>query len=95
MKQVRTIDKFLHTWISALIVLVVGSFLFYICKEKPVYSAFVGWAVALAIGILKEFLWDKFLKKGTFSVADLAADFIGSATGLVGGLILFCNTINI
>lgn len=60
-------DKLLHFLISALLTFVLNCFL-------P-----ISWAVgtAIVIGVLKEVVWDKLLKKGTFELEDMFANMIG------------------
>jgi len=38
----------------------------------------IGLIVALAVGVLKEIVWDAKLKKGTFQWKDILFDFLGS-----------------
>lgn len=38
----------------------------------------IGFIVALAVGVLKEIVWDAKMKKGTFQWKDILFDFLGS-----------------
>lgn len=51
--------------------------LFYWKTEKNVLSNFLGALVAASIGAGKEYIHDRYLKRGTFSVLDLEADYRG------------------
>lgn len=56
-----------------------------------VLAAFLPWWAAvlftLAIGIVKELVWDKLLKKGTAEWRDIISDLVGIAMGGVLALI--------
>lgn len=45
----------------------------------------IGFIIALAVGVLKEIVWDAKLKKGTFEWKDILFDFLGgvAAFGLM------------
>ena len=66
-------DKLLHIAFTMLIELI--CFLYF------------GFLPAVLVGalipVLKEFVWDKALKKGTFDYADLAADGLGWIIGII------------
>lgn len=57
--------------------------------ERNVFSNFMGVIGALSIGLAKEYVYDKAMKRGTFSALDIEADVRGC---LYGGVI---NSINI
>lgn len=66
-------DKSLHIMIStALVVLFFGIF----------KSIFIATIITMLLGLIKEFVWDKYLKNGTYSNQDLLADFIGTIIGI-------------
>ena len=66
-------DGLLHIICSAIIVAVCGVFM-------PVWAAAI---IGAIIGIGKEFVWDKWLGKGTFDVKDLVADAVGILIGCI------------
>ena len=41
----------------------------------------IGLGVAITFSLLKEFVWDKWLKKGCFEIADLIANGLGILEG--------------
>jgi hypothetical protein len=69
------IDGLLHVIVSVLIVLIVQIF-------GPWWVAVLA---ALLAGLAKEYIWDKWLKRGTFEVKDLKCDL----TGIVLGCLAF------
>lgn len=70
------VDGLLHVIVSVLIVLIVQ-----ICS--PWWAAVL---VAIVVGLVKEFVWDRWLKKGTFEVKDLLCDVIGILIGCLAFL---------
>ena len=60
-------DKLLHFFASATIMAVLAYFL-------PLVVAFL---ITFGIGIAKEVIWDKMMKKGTPELRDITADFFG------------------
>lgn len=69
------ISGLLHILLSTAIVLIVQVF-------APWWVAVL---VAVLIGLAKEFVWDRWMKKGTFEVKDLLCDL----TGIVLGCLAF------
>jgi len=65
-------DKYAHAAGSAIIVGLVSLF---------TGSIIAGMLVAIGAGIAKEVVWDRLLKRGTFSWADLGADAVGVGAG--------------
>ena len=55
--------------------------IFSIWNSNHINSILLGALVMLAIGILKEVIWDKLMKKGAFEYGDLIADLLGCVTG--------------
>jgi len=68
-------DKVLHIKYGFVISLIVGA----------VFTPIVGFCIGTLIGILKEIIWDYFMKKGTPEVMDAVATSAGS---LVATLLL-------
>lgn len=66
-------DGLMHIICSALIMGVIGHFL-------PLWLAAV---ITLVIGLLKELVWDKMMKKGTLEAKDVLCDVIGILIGLI------------
>jgi len=50
---------------------------------SAVLAYFLGFAIALTIGILKEYLWDDKMKKGTPDIYDIYADTVGCWLGVL------------
>lgn len=48
----------------------------------------LGLGMAVLAGILKDVVWDKFLKKGTFEVLDIFFTGVGGVIGMVVAIIL-------
>lgn len=69
------ISGLLHILLSAAIVLIVQIF----------SSWWVAVLAALLAGLAKEYIWDRWLKRGTFEVKDLLCDL----TGIVLGCLAF------
>ncbi len=66
-------DGLAHILASLVLCAVLGAFL-------PLWAAVL---ITLAIGIAKELVWDKWLKKGTAEWKDIIADAVGIALGAV------------
>lgn len=66
-------DGVLHVICSAVICSVLGWVL-------PAWAAAV---LAMAVGVGKEVVWDKWMGRGTFDKKDLAADALGVLLGLL------------
>ena len=76
MKRILTYfgqDGLLHILCSLVLCAVLGAFL-------PLWAAVL---VTLAVGFIKELVWDKLLKKGTAEWRDIIADAVGIALGAV------------
>lgn len=67
------LDGLLHIICCMVIMQLSGNFL-------PLWVAVL---ITAAIGLGKEFIWDKWLKKGTFEKRDLLADAVGIILGLI------------
>lgn len=67
MKRLLQSDKLLHNFINYIIVLTISLFT----------NFFIGLTVAITVSLLKEFLWDKKLKKGCFEIMDLISNCLG------------------
>lgn len=66
-KQLLQTDKLLHNFINYIIVFTLAILVNY----------WVGLVTAIIVSLLKEFIWDKLLKKGCFEVVDLVANALG------------------
>lgn len=71
LKQLIQIDKITHNLINYAIL-----FTFAVLTKY-----WIGLIVAITFSLLKEFVWDKWLKKGTFEIADLVSDGLGIIEG--------------
>ena len=67
------VDGLLHISCCMVIMQLLGNFL-------PLWAAVL---ITAAIGLGKEFIWDRRLKKGTFEKRDLLADAVGIVLGLI------------
>lgn len=73
----KGIDKIYHLVAGFLIALIFGLI-------NPVF----GLGMAVLVGLLKDVIWDKFLKKGTFEVLDIFFTGVGGVIGMVVAIIL-------
>lgn len=76
-------DKTLHVWAGIILSLGGGFLFYYFTPVMPIIACLVGLAFGTLVGVLKEVLWDKKLKKGTFSKLDIFSTFWGSLVGSV------------
>ena len=67
MKRLLQTDKLVHNLLNYSILFTIA----------VLYRYWVGLVVCVILDLLKEFLWDKKLKKGTYEVADLIANGLG------------------
>lgn len=72
-----TEDKAMHFMACALVAALAGSLL-------PWWA---GAVMALGIGIAKELVWDMWMKRGTASWGDFAADVLGIPVGIMIALL--------
>lgn len=70
-------DKLYHFIAGVIIALIFGLI-------NPV----LGLGMAVLAGLLKDVVWDKFLKKGTFEVLDIFFTAVGGVIGMVVAIIL-------
>ena len=77
LKQLIQIDKITHNLINYAIL-----FTFAVLTKY-----WIGLIIALTFSLLKEFVWDKWLKKGTFEIADLVSNGLGIIEGSIMYLI--------
>lgn len=79
-------DKVLHFLVCMVIVM-----LLYNLTESIWTSSFV----TIVMGVIKELLVDKFVRKGETDIDDLWANILGVCAGIILlGLIALCNTIH-
>ena len=71
LKQLIQTDKLTHNLINYVIVFTLAILTKY----------WIGLCVALTFSLLKEFVWDKWLKKGCFEIADLISNGLGIIEG--------------
>ena len=74
-------DTTLHVYAGIVISLIIGFLSYYFTLIYPIVACAIGLASGTLVGVLKEFIWDKYLKKGTFSKIDMFSTFWGSLTG--------------
>lgn len=77
LKQLFQLDKLIHNLINYSIVFTLSVLTNYL----------IGLCVALTLSLLKEFIWDKLLKKGNFEIADLVSNGLGIIEGTIMYLI--------
>lgn len=75
-------DSQFHIYAGNIITGYLGSSAYY-WGISPLKSVFIGGAAGFAAGAGKEYIYDRYLKKGTFSKQDMYDTFWGSATGMV------------
>lgn len=71
MKQLLQTDKLVHNLINYIIV-----FTFAVLTNY-----WIGLTTAIVVSLIKEFVWDKWLKKGCFEIADLVSNGLGIVEG--------------
>lgn len=71
LKQLIQTDKLTHNLINYCILFTLAILTNY----------WIGLCVALILSFLKEFVWDKWLKKGCFEIADLVSNGLGIVEG--------------
>lgn|SRR5574343_523750 len=76
-------DKVLHVYAGILVAIVGGFSIYYFTTVMPIIACICGAFIGALSGILKEFFWDKYLKKGTFDKQDMFMTFWGSLVGSV------------
>lgn len=62
-----------HIILSAIILIILAIFL----------PKIIAAAITLGLGLFKEFVYDKYMKKGTFDKKDIVADIVGIIIGLL------------
>jgi glycopeptide antibiotics resistance protein len=67
MKQLLQTDKLLHNLINYIIVFTLS----------VLTSYWIGLTTAIVVSLIKEFVWDKLLKKGCFEIMDLISNTLG------------------
>lgn len=65
------LDKWMHLIVGFTIVTTISLFL----------PAWVGFTLGVLATLAKDFIWDKWLKKGTFELADIYCGVVGSFIG--------------
>ena len=71
LKKLTQIDKLTHNLINYAILFTLAVLTKY----------WIGLIVAVVFSCLKEFVWDKWLKKGCFEIADLVSNCLGIIEG--------------
>ena len=79
MKQLLQTDKLTHNLINYIIVFTLSVLTNY----------WIGLTTAIVVSLLKEFVWDKWLKKGCFEIADLISNLLGIVEGSIMYLIYY------
>lgn len=85
-------DKLLHFTSSIVLACMVALVCVMAWSMRPMVAAFIGADVSFIVGLLKEFVWDRMLGRGTFELEDILSDALGSIVGflLVWGLLSAC-----
>jgi uncharacterized membrane protein YeaQ/YmgE (transglycosylase-associated protein family) len=76
-------DKTLHVWAGMLISALSGLLLYWLYQTNIFYYPLIGVIAGNIVGFSKEFIYDKLMKKGTFSLEDILATFYGSLVGAI------------
>jgi len=74
-------DKLMHNIFGALITIISGLLLYKFVDTKLMFYPIFGLIVGNIFGLAKEFIYDKWMKKGTFSGADMLATLWGTIVG--------------
>lgn len=85
-------DKLLHFTSSIVLACMVALVCVMAWRMQPMAAALIGAAVSNIIGVLKEFVWDRMLGRGTFELEDILSDALGAIVGflLAWGLLSAC-----
>lgn len=78
-------DKAIHVW-SCWMIGLITIVLSYAVIVDNFYSVLIGISVSILVALGKEYIWDKKLDKGTFSVFDLFSDGWGVCLSLICGI---------
>lgn len=88
-------DKLLHLIFGMIIGIVISGIVFFLQEhggfitditwEKKFLLVFFGIISGTVVGLLKEFVWDLALKKGTFEMDDIQYTVLGS---ILGGIVV-------
>lgn len=73
LKQLIQIDKITHNLSNYAILFTLAVLTKY----------WIGLLIAITFSLLKEFVWDKWLKKGCFEIADLVSNGLGILEGTI------------
>lgn len=73
LKQLIQIDKITHNLSNYVILFTLAVLTKY----------WIGLIIAITFSLLKEFVWDKWLKKGNFEIADLVSNGLGILEGTI------------
>lgn len=76
-------DKALHVYAGVAISLIVGFLSYYFTEMMPIFACAIGVGAGTIVGVLKEVVWDKHMKKGTYSRLDMFSTFWGSLIGAI------------
>lgn len=79
MKQLLQTDKLVHNLINYIIVFTLSVLTSYL----------IGLTTAIVVSLIKEFVWDKWLKKGCFEIMDLISNTLGIVEGSIMYLIYY------
>lgn len=78
-KRLLQTDKLVHNLINYIIVFTLSILTNY----------WIGLTTAIVVSLIKEFIWDKWLKKGCFEIADLISNLLGIVEGSIMYLIYY------
>ena len=77
--QIKWTDYDSHFHASGMITGYATSSMYYVTKKAGL-STFIGVLTGVTVGLLKEYVYDKAMNRGTFSGIDIEADIKGSLT---------------
>lgn len=76
-------DDDYHKIAGALVSSVSGFLLYYFGFVTPLWAYLIGFLLGCLSGLAKDYLWDRFLKKGVFSKWDIVSTIFGSVFGVL------------
>lgn len=82
-------DKITHLIYSAIGAFLLSVAAMIVLHTPEMISGLIGFGSMLFVGLYKEFVHDKWQKKGQFELADLLADVAGCGIGVIVFLLIF------
>lgn len=86
-------DDDLHKLAGTLITSVTGFILYYFGFATPFVSCLIGFAMGTLAGFAKDYVWDKWMKRGVFDKWDIISTIFGALFG-VAVLVIIIHYLN-